>query len=188
MKRQALVASRDSQFRESITKTLVSRGFEEVLETGDGNRAIAMAKLEKPGLVVLDDELDDVNGITAAEKIVSSAALPVILIASSCNAGLVEKALEAGVMGYVCKPVREAELWAVVDLAIHHYEEVVSLREEVHKLKDTLATRKLLEQAKGLLMQNGMSEEEAHRHIQKIAMNRRTSLRAVAEAILLTQG
>jgi len=91
-------------------------------------------------------------------------------------------------MGYVCKPVREAELWAVVDLAIHHYEEVVSLREEVHKLKDTLATRKILEQAKGLLMQNGMSEEQAHRHMQKIAMNRRASLKAVAEAILLTQG
>lgn len=188
MKRHALVASKDSTVRESIVKSLKARGFDKVHETSDGSRAIAMAKLEKPGLVVLDDDLNDVNGITAAEKIVSSEALPVILIASSDNASLVEKALEAGVMGYVCKPVREAELWAVVDLAIHHYEEVVSLREEVHKLKDTLATRKILEQAKGLLMQNGMSEEQAHRHMQKIAMNRRASLKAVAEAILLTQG
>ncbi len=188
MKRCALVASKDKSFRENIIETLKSRGFSEVHETSDGNRAIALARLEKPGLVVLDDDLNDVNGITAAEKIVSNETLPVILVASSDNAGLVEQALEAGVMGYVCKPVREAELWAVVDLAIHHYEEVVKLREEVHKLKDTLATRKLLEQAKGLLMQNGMTEEQAHRHIQKIAMNRRASLRAVAEAILLTQG
>ena len=188
MKRQALVASKDKAVRESIVKSLKSRGFEAVHETSDGSRAVAMAKLEGPDLVVLDDELNDVNGIMAAEKIVSSASLPVILIASSDNASLVEKALEAGVMGYVCKPVRETELWAVVGLAIHHYEEVVSLREEVHKLKDTLATRKILEQAKGLLMQNGMTEEQAHRHMQKIAMNRRASLRAVAEAILLTQG
>jgi len=188
MKRCALVAAKEKSFRESIVETLKSRGFKDVHETSDGSRAMALARLEKPDLVVLDDDLNGINGIAAAEKIVSSEALPVILVASSDNASLVEKALEAGVMGYVCKPVREAELWAVVDLAIHHYEEVVSLREEVHKLKDTLATRKLLEQAKGVLMQSGMSEEQAHRHIQKIAMNRRASLRAVAEAILLTQG
>ena len=97
MKRDALVASKEDSFRISIVETLKSRGFEVVEETSDGARAIAIARLEKPDLIVLDDDLNDINGITASEKIVSDVSLPVILVASSDNASLVEKALEAGV-------------------------------------------------------------------------------------------
>jgi response regulator NasT len=109
-----------------------------------------------------------------------------VLLTTRADQETIEKARLAGISNYVVEPFREDQLFPAVDLAIHHFIEVANLRQEVAKLKDTLESRKIIEKAKGTLMQQGMSEQEAYRKIQRMAMNKRKTLKEVAEAILLT--
>lgn len=129
-----------------------------------------------------------IDGITVAEKISKDKPIPVVLLTATADSATVERARLAGVMNFVVKPVRAEQLLAAIDLAIHQFVELVSLREEVGKLRETLETRKLVDRAKGLLMKRGMDEPSAFRRLQKLAMDRRKSLREVAEAILLAEG
>jgi response regulator NasT len=138
-------------------------------------------------LVVMDVGMPGIDGITVAEKISSHKPTPVVLLTATADTATVERARLAGVMNFVVKPVRAEQLLVAVDLAIHQFVELVSLREEVGKLRETLETRKLVDRAKGLLMKKGMDEPSAFRRLQKLAMDKRKSLREVAEAILLAE-
>jgi len=184
----ALVVDDESLLRRQVAETLSRYGFDEILEAADGQEAVDLATLRKPLLIVMDVGLPVMDGITAAGKIGKVVSAPIVLLTGSADPSTVERARLAGVMSYVVKPFRDDQVYAAVDLAIHQFVEVSSLREEVAKLKETIETRKTIEKAKGLLIKKGISEPEAYRKMQKLAMDKRKSLKEVAEAILLTEG
>jgi response regulator NasT len=171
--------------RRQVTETLEKYGFERIVEAGNGEEAVNLAVAIRPLLVVMDVLMPVLDGIRAAEKIGRQAPAPIVLLTGTADAETVERARLAGVMSYVVKPFRAEQLLPAVDLAIHHFMEVSSLREEVESLRETLEARKKIEKAKGILIQKGMSEPEAYRKMQKMAMDKRKSLREVADAILM---
>jgi response regulator NasT len=184
--RRALVVDDEPLLRRQVCEILEQYGFDEILEAGDGSRALELVRHLEVLLVVMDIGMPGIDGITTAEKIGMLKPVPVVLLTATADAATIERARHAGVMNFVVKPVRAEQLLAAVDLAIHQFVELLSLREEVDTLRDTLETRKLVDRAKGLLMKRGMDEPAAFRRLQKLAMDKRKSLREVAEAILLT--
>jgi AmiR/NasT family two-component response regulator len=184
--KKALVVDDKAENRRQVVEALVRYGFTDIIEAENGQQAVELAVAHKPLLIVMDVGMPIMDGLTAAEIISKKAPAPIVLLTGKTDAQTVERARMAGVMNYVVKPFREEQFFPAVDLAIHHFVCESSLREEVDKLKETLEARKLIEKAKGVLMKGGISEEEAYRRIQKLAMNNRKSLREVAEAILLT--
>jgi len=185
--RRALIVDDEPLLRRQVAEILEHYGFDEILEAGDGSRALELIRHQEILLVVMDVGMPGIDGITVAEKISSIKPTPVVLLTATSDTATVERARLAGVMNFVVKPVRAEQLLVAVDLAIHQFVELVSLREEVGKLRETLETRKLVDRAKGLLMKKGMDEPSAFRRLQKLAMDKRKSLREVAEAILLAE-
>ena len=183
----ALVVDDEPLIRRQVAETLEKYGFDSILEAENGKQAVELARTRKPLLVVMDVTMPVLDGIKAAEKIGIEAPTPIVLLTGTADPETVEKARNAGVMSYVVKPFREEQLFPAVDLAIHHFVSVSNLREEVASLKETLEARKLIEKAKGVLIARGMSEPEAYRKMQKIAMDKRKTLKEVAEAILLME-
>jgi len=183
----ALVVDDEPLIRRQVAETLAFYGFEEILEAENGRQAVDLALLRKPLLIVMDVSMPVLDGISAAEKIGKKLSTPIVLLTGTADPATVEKARLAGVMSYVVKPFRSEQGYAAVDLAIHQFVEVSTLRDEVASLKETLESRKMVEKAKGALMKKGLSEPEAYRKMQKIAMDKRKSLKEVAEAILLME-
>lgn len=183
----ALVVDPDSRIRQQVAETLTKCGFDKILETQSREQAVDVALKQRPLLIVMDVTMPGLNGTEAAQKISKKAPAPIVLLTGPVDSETVEKARLAGVMGYVVKPFQSEQLLPTVDLAIHQFVEISTLRGEVDKLKATLEARKLIERAKGTLVQNGLSEPEAYRKMQKIAMDKRRSLKEVAEAILLME-
>ncbi|PLX86657.1 MAG: response regulator [Desulfuromonas sp.] len=184
----ALVVDDEPLLRRQVAETLVNYGFDEILEAENGSQAVDIALSRKPLLIVMDVSMPVLDGIKAAEKIGKKAPTPIVLLTGTTDPETIERARLAGVMSYVVKPFRDEQLYPAVDLAIHHFVEVSTLRDEVAALKETLETRKTVERAKAALIRKGLSEPEAYRKIQKIAMDKRKSLKEVAEAILLMEG
>jgi response regulator NasT len=185
--RRALVVDDEPLLRRQVSEILGHYGFDEILEAGDGSRALELVRHQEILLVVMDVGMPGIDGITTAEKISKLKSIPVVLLTASTDTATVERARLAGVMNFVVKPIRAEQLLVAVDLAIHQFVELASLREEVDKLRSTLETRKVVDRAKGVLMKRGMDEPSAFRRLQKLAMDKRKSLREVAEAILLTE-
>lgn len=183
----ALVVDDEPLIRRQVAETLASYGFEEIIEAENGKQALDLATVRKPLLIVMDVSMPVMDGITAAEKIGKVVSAPIVLLTGTADPAAVERARLAGVMNYVVKPFRSEQVYAAVDMAIHHFVEVSCLRDEVAKLKETLESRKMVEKAKAALIKKGLSEPEAYRKMQKIAMDKRKSLKEVAEAILLME-
>lgn len=184
--KSVLVVDDKPEIRRRVADALIKYGFTEIIEAENGQQAIDMAQANKPLLIIMDYIMPVMDGITAAEKISKKCPTPIVLLTTRADHETIEKARMAGISNYVVEPFREDQLFPAVDLAIHHFIEVANLRQEVAKLKDTLESRKIIEKAKGTLMQQGMSEQDAYRKIQRMAMNKRKTLKEVAEAILLT--
>ncbi len=184
----ALVVDDEPLLRRQVGETLLNHGFEEIIEAENGRQAVDIALIRKPLLIVMDVSMPVMDGVTAAEKIGKRLSAPIVLLTATEDSETIERARDAGVMSYVLKPSRDAQLHAAVDLAIHQFVEVSSLRDEVAHLKETIEARKLIERAKGSLIKQGLSEPEAYRRMQKIAMDKRKTLKEVAEAILLMEG
>jgi response regulator NasT len=185
--KRALVVDDEPLLRRQIAEIVAGYGFDEILEAENGVQAVEIATHQDILLVVMDVGMPVMDGVSAAEKIGKARPVPIVLVTANTEAGTIERARLAGVMNYVVKPVRAEQLFAAVDLAIHQFVELSSLREEVDKLKETLSARKVIDRAKGVLMKRGMDEPEAFRRLQKLAMDKRKSLREVAEAVLLTE-
>ena len=184
----ALIVDDEPLIRRQVTKVLSDYGFDELYEAADGSQAVAMATAHRPLLTVMDVTMPVMDGITAAEKINRDPSGAIVLLTGTTDSKTVSRAQDAGIHQYLMKPFQEEQLKISVDLAIHQFIELSNLRDEVAALKESLETRKLVDRAKGLLMSQGMKEPEAHRKIQKLAMDKRKSLREVAEAILLMEG
>ena len=181
--RKVLVAEDETLIRLDIVETLTEAGYEVVAEAGDGEAAYQAALEYQPDLCVMDVKMPKMDGITAAEKILKEISCAVVMLTAFSQKELVERARDAGAMAYVVKPFTPAELLPAVEIAISRHNEIQSLENEVADLQDRFETRKLVDRAKGLLMENmEMSEPEAFRWIQTTSMNRRLSMREVAEA------
>ena len=175
--RRVLVAEDEGLIRLDIVETLSGAGFEIVGEASNGEEAVKLALELEPDLCVMDVKMPKMDGITAAEKILAELSCAVVMLTAFSQTELVERARDAGAMAYVVKPFTPADLIPAV--------EIESLEEEVADLADRFETRKRVDRAKGLLMKNmGMTEPDAFRWIQKTSMDRRLSMREVADAVI----
>ncbi len=182
-----IIADDESLIRLDLREMLTHLGYDVIGEAGDGRSALDLARKLQPDLVIMDIKMPDVDGISAAEELTREKIAPVVLLTAYSDQGLVDRAKEAGVVGYVVKPFRETELMPVIELSMARFEEFRSLEREVGGLKDALETRKLIERAKGVLMEvHGLREAEAFHRIRRTSMDARKSMKEVAEAILLT--
>jgi response regulator NasT len=163
-------------------------GFEEIIECGDGETAVTMALSRLPDIAILDISMPKMDGITATREIRKKIKIPIIFLTAAYDAETVQKAKEAGIAALLTKPLRKQDLWPAIELAFAHAEEMELLKEQVEELKETIENRKIIEKAKGVLMRSHeLSEPEAFRRMQKLAMDKRKSMRQIAEAILLTE-
>lgn len=182
-----LIADEHPQLRHTLSEILKNQGFDEILEVEDGPRAVDLALARKPRLILLDAGLNALDGITVAEKISKRHPIPIILMAEAHTPIDFDRTRAAGVLDLVLKPFSAAQMIAGIRLTLQHFEEIAGLRKEVARLTESLEARKLIERAKGLLIRQGMSEPEAYRRMQKLSMDKRKTLREVAEAILLME-
>lgn len=184
-RRRVVVAEDETLIRLDIVETLEHQGFEVVAEATNGEEAVSLAREHQPDLMLMDVKMPVMDGISAAETIVRERIAPVVLLTAFSQKELVERAREAGAMAYVVKPFSEADLVPAIEIALSRYDELRALESEVADLKEAFETRKLVERAKSLLMTKaGVTEPEAFRWIQKTSMNRRLSMREVAQTII----
>lgn len=183
-----LIADDESIIRLDLKKILEAMGHRVVAEAGDGRAALDLARSMPIDLAILDIKMPEMDGLDAAKTITEEKIAPVLLLTAFSQQDLIDRAKEAGVFGYLVKPFKEADLLPAIEIAISRYREMETLSKEVGDLQETLETRKLVDRAKGILMdKRGMKETDAFRWIQTQSMNSRKTMREVAEAIILTQ-
>ena len=180
-----LIAEDEAIIRLDLKEMLEEEGFDVVGEASDGEAAIDLARERRPNLVIMDIKMPGLDGLSAAERIVEESLSAVLILTAFSQKDLVKRAAEAGAMGYLVKPFQKSDLLPAIEVALARQAELIALKDESSELADRLETRKLVDRAKGRLMdEEGMSEAEAFRSIQKRAMDERTSMRAVASDLL----
>jgi AmiR/NasT family two-component response regulator len=183
---RVIIADDESLIRMDLREMLQNLGYLVVGEVGDGRSAVNLARELRPDVVIMDIKMPDMDGIDAAKVLTEEHIAPVILLTAYSQKDLVERAKEAGVVGYMVKPFRESDLVPAIEVALARFKEFEALHKEVNDLQVALETRKLVDRAKGILMDTqSLSEAEAFRKIQKMSMNTRKPMKEVAEAIIL---
>ena len=178
-----LVAEDETIIRLDLVEMLTEAGYEVIAQAENGAVAVELAKQLKPDLAILDVKMPEMDGITAAEQIILLA--PVLMLTAFSQRELVERARDAGVMAYVVKPFSINDLVPAIEIAISRHKQMKSLESEVADIYERLETRKVIDRAKGILMKAmNLSEPESFSWIQKTAMDRRISMREVANAII----
>ncbi|MSO63517.1 MAG: response regulator [Candidatus Planktophila sp.] len=178
-----LVAEDEALIRMDLVEMLRDAGYEVIAAASNGQEAIELAQLHKPDLAILDVKMPILDGISAAEKIIALA--PVLMLTAFSQRELVDRARDAGVMAYVVKPFTISDLVPAIEIAISRHVQMKSLADEVSDLYERLETRKLIDRAKGILMKAlDLSEPQAFSWIQRAAMDRRLSMKAIAEAVI----
>ncbi len=178
-----LVAEDEALIRMDLVEMLQEAGYSVVAQAANGEEAIALATEHRPDLAILDVKMPILDGISAAEKIISIA--PVLMLTAFSQRELVERARDAGVMAYVVKPFTIGDLIPAIEIAISRHTQMRSLAEEVADLHERLETRKIIDRAKGILMKAlNLSEPEAFSWIQRAAMDRRLTMKEVAHAVI----
>jgi response regulator NasT len=178
-----LVAEDETLIRMDLVEMLTEAGYEVIAQATNGEEAITLANEHKPDLAILDVQMPVLDGISAAEKIISIA--PVLMLTAFSQRELVDRARDAGVMAYVVKPFTISDLVPAIEIAISRHTQMRSLADEVADLHDRLETRKVIDRAKGILMKAlNLTEPEAFSWIQRAAMDRRITMKEVAEAVI----
>jgi len=184
---RVLIAEDEALIRLDLAEMLREEGYEVVGEAGDGQEAVELAESLNPDLVIMDVKMPRRDGIDAAAEIAQKRIAPIVVLTAFSQRELVERARDAGAMAYLVKPFSITDLIPAIELAVSRFGELAALENEVATLSNRLETRKLVERAKGLLQANqGMSEPEAFKWIQRAAMDRRTTMKRVAEVVLET--
>ena len=184
-----LVAEDETIIRLDLKETLERAGHEVCAEARDGEEAVEMARSEQPDLVVLDVKMPRLDGIEAARRILAERPIPIVMLTAYGQEELVSRAVEAGVFGYLVKPFRETDLLPAMQTARARHAELEALREEAQSLAEALATRKVVERAKGLLMaQEGLSEQDAFSRLQRASQVSGRPLKVIADAVVATLG
>jgi AmiR/NasT family two-component response regulator len=182
---RVVIAEDEALIRMDLKEMLEEEGYAVVAEASDGQAAIDLAKNLNPDLVIMDIKMPVLDGISAAEQITSRRLAPVVILTAFSQRDLVQRSATAGAMAYLVKPFTKADLIPAIEIAVSRFRELSALEDEVETLRDRLEVRKLLDRAKGLLQaERGMTEPEAFRWIQKSSMDRRITMRAVAEEII----
>lgn len=183
--RTVVVAEDEALIRMDIVEILRSKGYDVLAEAANGEEAVELARRHTPDLVLMDVKMPKMDGISAAEVIGQERIAPVVLLTAFSQKELVDRATEAGAMAYVVKPFTENDLVPAIEVAISRYDQIRQLEQEVSGLQEQFETRKLVDRAKALLISKmGLTEPEAFRWIQKTSMDRRLSMRQVAETIV----
>ncbi len=182
-----LIVDDEPVIRMGLKTMLEEHGYKVVGEASDGEQAVTLAGKTSPDLIFMDIKMPGLDGIAAASTIMTRTPKPIILLTAWSERDLVQRAQEAGVLAYLVKPVREAELIPAIEVAMARFQELRALQHEVGTLKETLETRKLVERAKGILIKReGVDEQEAFLRIQRQSRNTRTPMREIAKAILVS--
>jgi response regulator NasT len=183
--RRVLLAEDEALIRLDLKELLEEEGYEVVGEAGDGEAAVRLARDLRPDLIVLDIKMPGLDGLSAAERIAEEHIAPVLILTAFSQKDLVDRAAQARAMGYLVKPFQKGDVVPAIELAVARYGEMVALEEEVTDLEERLETRKLVDRAKGILMDRyGMREADAFRFLQKGAMDGRLRMSEVARRVL----
>jgi response regulator NasT len=182
---RVVIAEDEALIRLDLKEMLEEEGYVVAGEASDGETAVKLAESLRPNLVIMDIKMPGLDGISAAERITADHVAPVVILTAFSQRDLVTRARDAGAMAFLVKPFTKADLIPAIEIAVSRFTELAALEAEVANLKDRLEVRKLLDRAKGLIQaERGISEAEAFRWIQKSSMDRRMTMRAVAEEVL----
>jgi AmiR/NasT family two-component response regulator len=183
-----VIAEDESVNRVDLEEELEQQGYEVVGAAADGEAAVNLTRELRPDVVLMDIKMPKMDGIEAAETLTREKLAPVLLFTAYSDDELIERARAAGVVHFVTKPWREKDLKPAIEIALSRFSEFRAMENKVKDLEEALATRKVVEKAKGVLMEKyKLSENEAFKRIQRLSMNNRKSMREVAEAILLAE-
>jgi response regulator NasT len=183
-----LIADEDMRYRTSLRKMLETAGYLIVGDVNDGMSALSMIRQIRPDLALIDTRLAQLDGLAVARMLRDEDLLPVIMTTTHSSREMVMQAREAGVLGYLVKPLKADELMPIIEVTRVRWLEKHARKRELYQLRDKIETRRVIERAKGYLMDSqGLHEAEAFRKIQRLAMNSRRTMREVAQAILLAQ-
>jgi response regulator NasT len=184
-----LIAEDETIIRLDLREILERAGFEVCAEARDGEEAVELASRERPDLAILDVRMPRLDGIEAARRILEARPIPIVMLTAYGHDELVSRAVEAGVFGYLVKPFRESDLLPAIQAARARHEELRALRDEAESLAEALATRKVVERAKGLLMEReGLSEGDAFARLRRASQVSGRPMKVVAEALIATFG
>jgi two-component system, response regulator PdtaR len=182
---RVVIAEDEAIIRLDLKETLEEEGYEVVGETGRGDEAVALVRELKPDLAILDVRMPGMDGLTAAREITADRLAAVLVLTAYSQRNLIEEARDAGALAYVVKPFQRSELIPAIEVALGRHREMRALAEENASLEQMLESRKLVDRAKGLLMDNhGMREGEAFDFIQKTAMNERVKAQVIAQRVI----
>jgi len=184
--RRVLIAEDEALIRLDLREMLIEEGYDVCGEAGDGETACNLAEELRPDLVIMDIKMPIMDGLAAAEKIAGGRIAPVVILTAFSQRDLVERARAAGAMAYLVKPFQKSDLVPAIEIALSRFAEMQALEGEVASLSERLETRKLVERAKGTLMSAfGMTEPEAFTWIQRAAMDKRMTMKEVADKIIV---
>lgn len=184
-KTRVVVAEDEAIIRLDLKEMLEEEGFDVVGEAADGEAAVRLAKEKTPDLVIMDIKMPGLDGLSAAERISAETSTAILILTAFSQRDLVSRAAEAGALGYLVKPFQKSDLLPAIDVALARHAEIEAVKKEAAGLQEQLDTRKVVDRAKGKLMDSeGITEGDAFRRIQKAAMDGRRSMKEVAEEIL----
>lgn len=187
-KLRVLIADDDPIIRLDLKQMLENLEYEVVAEAGDGQQAVTFARESQPDVCILDVKMPVMDGIEAVSIITEESLAPTILLTAYSDRELIDRAKDAGVFAYLVKPFKPSDLPPAIEVARSRYEQNLALNQEVSSLEEKLETRKLIDRAKGLLMEeHALNESEAYRRIQLQSMNLRKTMKEVAEAVILAK-
>jgi response regulator NasT len=184
---RVLVAEDETIIRLDLRDLLERSGFDVCAEARDGEEAVELARTKRPDVAIMDVKMPKLDGIEAARRILAERPIPIVILTAYGQDELVARAVEAGVFGYLVKPFREQDLLPAITTARARHEELVALREQADSLADALAARKVIERAKGLLMEKeGLNEQDAFARLRRASQLSGRPLKVVAEALIAT--
>ena len=179
---RVVVAEDEALIRLDLVELLEEHGYEIVGQASDGEEAVRLANELEPDLIVMDVKMD---GITAADKIAEDRICAVVMLTAFSQRDLIKRAKEAGAMAYVVKPFDASDVIPAIEIAMARFAEIRGVEDEVMDLEERLESRKIVDQAKGILQTSlDLTEPEAFRWIQKTAMDLRKSMREVAQGVI----
>jgi AmiR/NasT family two-component response regulator len=182
---RVVIAEDEAIIRLDLKETLEEEGYEVVGETGRGDEAVELVTRLKPDVAILDIKMPGVDGLEAARQITSGRHAAVLILTAFSQRDLIEQARDAGALAYLVKPFQRTELIPALEVALVRFQEIKALHDQAESLVDQLETRKLVDRAKGRLMDDhGLSEAEAFKFLQKTAMDQRRTLKVVATDVI----